>query len=235
MLHCCILMIYYEYLISLQTHLHISNSYPVYLRRRPESNLTISNFMYFSHADTFMLQIQSAPCERKKIRIGSLETCCVKAAVIDVHVDLIGMHYPPDAMMVPADFLWRTADRWRDEPKVTEQRQSETPVDSDLFDRPTVQKYSSCLRRSFLEAQKLCRSSRFVAVGCGRRHFPDSLKGDVCVFSPLCSQLVNVSSEIKSLRRLQHVFDSSSPYVDGRGGSQSTHSYFVSSQFIWIT
>lgn len=94
-------MIYYEYLIcplSPQTHLHISDSYPMYLRRRPESNLTISSFMYFSHADTFMLQIQSAPWT---IGIGSL---CVKAAMISVHVDLIGMHYPLDAMMVPADF-----------------------------------------------------------------------------------------------------------------------------------
>lgn len=100
-------MIYYEYLICLHTHTHISNSYPVYLRRRPESNLTISNVMYFSHADTSVLRIQSAPCERKKIRIGSLKTCCVKAAMINVHVDLIGMHYPLDAMMVPADFYER--------------------------------------------------------------------------------------------------------------------------------
>lgn len=82
-------------------------------------------------------------------------------------------------------------------------------VGSDLFDCPTVQKYSSCLRRSFLKDQKLSRSSRFVAVSCGRRHFLDSLKGDVCVFSPLCSQLVNISSEIKWLHRLQHVFGSS--------------------------
>lgn len=108
---------------------------------------------------------------------------------------------------------------------------------SDLFDCPTVQKYSSCLRRSFLKAPKLRRSSRFVAVSCGRRHFLDSLKGDVCVFSPLCSQLVNISSEIKWLRRLQHVFDSpfdsSSPYADGKSGSQSTHIFCVSlSEFL---
>lgn len=53
----------------------ISKSHPIYFHicRRPDSDLTISQFMCFCPAYTFMLQFQYVPLEReKKIGIGPL-------------------------------------------------------------------------------------------------------------------------------------------------------------------
>lgn len=70
---------YLIYLLRLKSQCQISCLYPVYFHvwRRPESNLSVSDFMcFFFPVHTFMFQIWSVPQERKKkIRIGSLELC----------------------------------------------------------------------------------------------------------------------------------------------------------------
>lgn len=158
--------------------------------------------MYFSHADSFVLRIQSAPFERKSIRIGLLKTCCVKAAVINVHVDLIGMHYPLDATMVPADFYerrpivdvmnpkWLSSISWVGFVWLSHGPKIQQLFTSQLPERSKTQQ----------EQQVCC---------CQLRKTTLSGQFEGCVFSPLCSQLVNISSEIKWLHRLQHVFGSS--------------------------
>lgn len=206
-------------------------TYPIHIQYIYEGGL--NPIWQFPISCTFLMLTRSC-CRSnlhhlrgKKIRIGSLKTCCVKATMINVHVDLIGMHYPLDAMMVPADFYERRLivdvmnPKWLS--SISLRR---------LWIGFVWLSHSPKIQQLFTsQLPELRRSSRFVAVSCGRRHFLDSLKGNVCVFSPLCSQLVNISSEIKWLHRLQHVFDSpfdsSSPYVYGKSGSQSAHIFCV--------
>lgn len=60
---------YLCYLLKPQTHLQISDSYPINSVTwwRPESNLTISDFIGLFFLYMFKLQIQLVPLKKKKI------------------------------------------------------------------------------------------------------------------------------------------------------------------------